>query len=98
YDVLQLALSEISAEHGYDWQVDPLDIYDPQTDASANRPDSKAALAGRGRPKRAEAAGRHLAFRITLNHFERTLTTEEVNHLLDELAATARKTLKAVRL
>ncbi len=40
---------------------------------------------------------KHLTFRITLAHHERTLITAEVNKLLDEVAAAAKSKLKAAR-
>jgi phenylalanyl-tRNA synthetase beta subunit len=45
-----------------------------------------------------DAKSKHIAYRITLTHFDRTLTTEEVNKLLDEVAAETKKALKAERL
>jgi phenylalanyl-tRNA synthetase beta chain len=46
----------------------------------------------------AEKTHKHIAFRISLTHYNRTLTTEEVNKLLDELATHAKSKLKAARL
>jgi len=43
-------------------------------------------------------ADKHMTFRISLSHYERTLVTEEVNKLLDEVAKAAKAKLKAVRL
>lgn len=76
YDVLEVALAAAEAEHGYEWTIEPLDIY--QED-----PGSKT---------------KHLTFRITLNHFERTLTTKETNALMDELAEVAARAIQAKRL
>ncbi len=45
-----------------------------------------------------DTAHKHIAFRITLTHPDRTLTTEEVNRLLNDLAEAAHKTVKATRL
>ncbi len=45
-----------------------------------------------------DKASKHFSFRITLTHHDRTLVTEEVNKLLDEIAATAKTKLKAIRL
>lgn len=45
-----------------------------------------------------DKAFKHFSFRITLTHHDRTLVTEEVNKLLDEIAAVAKSKLKAVRL
>lgn len=45
-----------------------------------------------------DKAAKHFAFRITLTHHYRTLVTDEVNKLLDEIAVAARTKLKAVRL
>lgn len=44
------------------------------------------------------ATQKHVAFRVTLTHHERTLTTKEVNTLLDTLASSAKKSLHAERL
>lgn len=44
-----------------------------------------------------DSGDKHYTFRITLSHPERTLVTEEVNQLLDGLAATLKSQLKAVR-
>lgn len=41
---------------------------------------------------------KHMAFRVTLSHLERTLVTEEVNSLLDQVANDAHASLKAIRL
>jgi phenylalanyl-tRNA synthetase beta subunit len=45
-----------------------------------------------------DKANKHFSFRITLTHHDRTLVTEEVNKLLDEIASAAKTKLKAVRL
>lgn len=45
-----------------------------------------------------DTAHKHITIRITLTHDERTLTTDEVNRLLDVLAKTAHEKLKAARL
>lgn len=44
------------------------------------------------------AEAKHITLRIRLTHYERTLTTEEVNKLLSEIAKVAKQTLKASRL
>lgn len=41
---------------------------------------------------------KHVTLRVTLTHFARTLTTQEVNQLLNQMAATAKKQLGANRL
>jgi phenylalanyl-tRNA synthetase beta subunit len=41
---------------------------------------------------------KNITHRITLSHLERTLTTEEVNHLLDSIAEQASKELEATRI
>lgn len=46
----------------------------------------------------AKGASKHMTFRITLTHHDRTLVTEEVNKLLDEIAKEAKTRLKATRL
>lgn len=45
-----------------------------------------------------DKAHKQLSWRITLWHPERTLTTQETNRLLDELAAAAKATLRAERI
>lgn len=45
-----------------------------------------------------EKAEKHMSFRITLTNNDRTLVTEEVNKLLDDVAAAAKTKLKATRL
>lgn len=45
-----------------------------------------------------DRAHKHIAFHVTLSHLERTLVTEEVNSLLDQVATDAHRALKAVRL
>lgn len=45
-----------------------------------------------------DTSNKHVTFHVTLTHNKRTLTTEEVNKLLDKIAASAKKSLKAVRL
>lgn len=75
-DVLEVALAAAEAEHGYEWQLEPLDIYKAQNNVKT----------------------KHITFRVTLYHYERTLTTEEVNILLDDLADAASRSLKAKRL
>lgn len=76
YTVVQTALAKAEIEHGYEWNIEPLDIYQGKD----------------------TTAYKHVTFRITLTHFERTLTTEEVNTLLDQVAKAAHKELQATRL
>lgn len=45
-----------------------------------------------------DAKSKHITYRITLTHFERTLTTKEVNELLESIATSTKKSLKAERL
>lgn len=42
--------------------------------------------------------GKHITLRITLTHHDRTLVTQEVNKLLDQIATSAHKAVKAIRL
>ncbi len=72
---VQDSLAEASNEHGYTFEVLPLDIYQGAKDT----------------------AHKQITFRIWLSHFERTLTTEEVNRLLQGIADTAAKQLQATR-
>jgi phenylalanyl-tRNA synthetase beta chain len=48
--------------------------------------------------KAEDSKAKHITLRIVLTHPERTLTTEEVNKLLDEVAAKAKAKLQADRL
>ena len=73
-EVAEKILVKASAEHGYEWSLEPLDIYKSDTGA------------------------KHVALRVTLWHFERTLKTAEVSGVLDAVAEAAKKTLKAGRL
>ena len=59
---------------GYNYQLEPLDIYQKKKDY------------------------KQTTWRITLSHPERTLTTEEANKLLDEIARKAKETLGAERI
>jgi len=68
-------LNQLSAATGYQFSLEPLDIY--------QRPDDKK--------------HKQTTWRIILWHPERTLTTDETNKLLDELADRAKKELKAER-
>jgi phenylalanyl-tRNA synthetase beta subunit len=45
-----------------------------------------------------EGKTKNISYRITLTHYERTLTTEEVNKLLDEVAKAAKTKAGATRL
>jgi phenylalanyl-tRNA synthetase beta chain len=66
---------KVSAEHGYGFNLEPLDIY---------RPDGKDY--------------KQTTWRIHLWHPDRTLTTDETNKLMDEIAHAAKKELKAERI
>lgn len=68
-------LKNAEAEHGYSWQIEPVAIYQQNT----------------------QTTDKTVTFRITLSHPSRTLTTTEVNALLDSLAGVAKKNLKADR-
>jgi len=45
-----------------------------------------------------KGSSKHISFRITLSHYDRTLVTDEFNSLLQEAAVFAKKELKATRL
>ena len=75
-DFLMNNLSAEKAKHGYNYSVEPLDIYQAESYKSHKQ----------------------TTWRIKLWHPERTLTTEETNRLLDEIAAAAKKQLKAERI
>lgn len=69
-------LSKAGKEHGYHYELAPLDIYQKKDDEKYKQ----------------------TTWRITLSHPERTLTTEQVNKLLDDLAVKARDKLGAERI
>jgi len=69
-------LSRLTKNSGYNFEIEPLDIY--RKDGGGSK--------------------KQTTWRIILWHPERTLTTEETNNLLDELAAKAKKELKAERI
>ncbi len=69
-------LSHLSARSGYNFKVEPMDIFQKEGDKDHKQ----------------------TTWRIILWHPERTLTTVETNNLLDELAAKAKKEIKAERI
>jgi len=69
-------LEKLSQPAGYNYQLQPLDIYQRQSDEKHKQ----------------------TTWRIMLWHPQRTLTVKETNLLLDELAASAKKELKAERI
>ena len=69
-------LEKLSQPAGYSYQLQPLDIYQRQSDEKHKQ----------------------TTWRIMLWHPQRTLTVKETNLLLDELAASAKKELKAERI
>lgn len=73
--LLHEATDKLSAEHGYNFTLQDLDIY--RSEKSGNK---------------------RLSFRVWLSHPARTLTTNEVNRLLDGVAAEAEKELNAKRI
>lgn len=62
---LQRAIEPVAVEHGYEWEIQPRNIYLQKTNSDA-----------------------HTTFRIRLTHFDRTLTTKEVNNALDTVTET----------
>lgn len=76
YEAVERVLDQAQSHSGYDFIIEPLDIYQSADSASF----------------------KHISFRIILNHFEKTLTTEEVNKLLDDVAAHAKQAVKAKRI
>jgi phenylalanyl-tRNA synthetase beta chain len=72
--VMSDGLAQAAAEHGYDWSLEPLDIY------------------------QAAEGVKHVALRVTLWHFERTLKTSEVSEVLSGLGELAKGALKAERI
>jgi phenylalanyl-tRNA synthetase beta chain len=75
-DFIDKSLKTLSQPNGYNYQVDPLDIFQKDRDEDHKQ----------------------TTWRIRLWHPEKTLTTEEVNHLIDKLAAMAKQELKAERI
>lgn len=75
-DFMRENLSALSAEHGYNNQLEPLDIFKKEDDKKHKQ----------------------TTWRISLWHAERTLTTDEVNNLMDKLASAAKQHLKAERI
>lgn len=73
---MEESLSRLTERSGYNFVIEPLDIYQ----------------------KDGDLRHKQTTWRIILWHPERTLTTEETNNLLDELAARANKELKAERI
>jgi phenylalanyl-tRNA synthetase beta chain len=71
--IVDSMLGTESEKHGYDYNLEPLDIY-------------------------LKGVIKHIAFRVTLSHPERTLVTEEVNKLLDSAANHAKKQIGATRI
>lgn len=45
-----------------------------------------------------DKTSKHISFRIDVDHLNRTLVTEEINQLLDDIASSAKTKLKATRL
>jgi len=74
-DFLHTKLDEASRAHGYNFEINPLDIFQKEDDKSHKQ----------------------TAWRITLAHPERTLTTEESNKLLDAIVSVAKTELGAER-
>jgi len=76
YDFLDKELSEASRNHGYNFEITPLDIFQKDDDQN----------------------NKQTAWRITLAHPERTLTSGEANELLDAVSAGAKTELGAERI
>jgi phenylalanyl-tRNA synthetase beta subunit len=68
-------LTKLSGPHGYQFMIEPIDIFQKNDDDEHKQ----------------------TTWRIILWHPERTLTTDESNKLLDELAGRAKKELNAKR-
>jgi phenylalanyl-tRNA synthetase beta chain len=73
--LLHAELQVARVESGYEYTIEPLDIYLPDNSTS-----------------------KHISFRITLSHMEKTLKTEEVTTLLNQLASAAHETFAANRI
>ncbi len=74
-NLLQAEMSVAKAESGYQYSVEPLDIY------QAEGSDKK-----------------RLSLRINLSHPNKTMKTEEVNLILDQISKVAHETLQATRI
>jgi phenylalanyl-tRNA synthetase beta chain len=75
-DFITKKLKKLSGQHGYQFRLEPIDIF--------QREDDKI--------------HKQTTWHIVLSHPERTLTTDESNKLLDDLANLAKKELKAERI
>jgi len=75
FNLVHAELSVAEAELGYQYNLEPLDIFQPE-----------------GTVKK------RVSFRIELSHSKKTLRTEEVNKLLEQLAKALNEKLKAVRI
>lgn len=75
-DFIYKFLDKAADKHGYQGQINPLDIYQ----------------------KPGDTAHKQITWRIILSHPEKTLTTVEVNKLLEELSAKTKEGLGAERI
>lgn len=96
-DWLSSFLDKASQPAGYQGSVGPLDIFQPST-----RPEAGLAQVDPERSK-AKSKGqrptdKNITLRISMCHPERTLITEEVNKLLDKIAAEAKKKINGERI
>ncbi len=73
--LLHAELSVAKAEFGYEYQLQPIDIFKPEN----------------------QSVVRH-TFRIVLTHHSKTLKTDEVNLLLEQLSKAAHENLQAIRI
>ncbi len=72
--LLHAELAVAKAESGYDYTIEPLDIFKKEDD------------------------NRRISYRIQLTHHNKTMKTEEVNSLLDQIAKAAHENLHAKRI
>lgn len=98
-DFVSNFLGKASQPAGYQGNVGPLDIFQPSTrpEADLAQVDPERSKAVSKGQKPGDKNHKNITLRISMSHPERTLITEEVNKLLDELATEAKISLKADR-
>jgi len=78
YQIEQLLHAELAvakAEQGYDYILQPLDIFHPE-----------------------DSGIKRMSFRIEFTHHEKTLKTEEINSLLDQVSSALKASVNAARI
>ncbi|MBI1952330.1 hypothetical protein HYS42_01240, partial [Candidatus Saccharibacteria bacterium] len=98
-DCVSNFLDNASQSAGYKGNVGPLDIFQPSTrpEAGLAQVDPERSKAKSKGQRPGDKNHKNITLRISMSHPERTLTTAEVNKLLDELAVAVKQKLKADR-